>query len=123
MMRAGFRFSSLMIVLLSTLAAAPQVAFASDAQTIRKALAKQPFRDLPGVKLQQSLDDEPKTACTSSIRNPYWGPGRGRLGRRVYSCDIDNVTVESTRQPDEVDWKKQKRYYKPWIDDGFDRDR
>jgi hypothetical protein len=126
MMRAGFRFLSFML-LLTLGAAVPQVAVASDAQTIRKALAKDPFRDLPGVKLQQAQDDEPPAACTSSFKRPYWGPVRrgyqNGLTQRVYRCDVDNVTVESTKQPDEIDWKKQKRYYKPWIDDGFDRDR
>jgi hypothetical protein len=112
-------------------AGAPHSAFASDEQTIARALAKQPFRDLPGVKLQQSTDDEPKTVCTSHIGRDRWdGTYNNRRGyrsgltRRIYDCDIDtNVTVESSKRPDEVDWKKQKRYYKPWIDDGFDRDR
>lgn len=116
-----------MILLPLFLADAPRAAFADDTQKIRQALQKQPFRDLPGVKLPQKLDDEPATACTSYIGRDYWTDGsskgsyRTRLGRRIYRCDVDNITIESTKQPDEVDWKKQKRYYKPWIDDGFDR--
>lgn len=119
MMRAVFQ--SLIIVPLVALTFMPQMTLANDAETIREALAKEPFRDLPGVKLPQKLDDEPQTACTSSIRRLYWDWPRARLSRRVYRCEVDNVTVESTKQPDEVDWKKQKRYYKPWIGDGFDR--
>lgn len=108
----------------------PVPAFAKDdVQQLRKALAKQPFKDLPGVKLPQKFDDPPQTACTSYIGRDYWAMARTRsayvphLTRRIYRCDVDDVTIESTRQPDEIDWKKQKRYYKPWIDDGFDRDR
>jgi hypothetical protein len=116
-----------LLPLLST--SLPASAWAGNADTIRRALAKQPFKDLPGVKLPQATDDEPKTVCTSRIGRDSWDNGRSRTGyvprlsRRIYSCDVDNVTIESTKRPDEVDWKKQKRYYKPWIDDGFDRDR
>jgi hypothetical protein len=122
------RYLVFLVVALSGLAALPAAGLASDAQTPRKALAGEPFKDLPGVKLPQTQDDEPKTVCTSYIGRDYsdgayyrkggYVPG---LSRRIYRCNVDNVTVESTRQPDEVDWKKQKRYYKPWIDDGFDR--
>jgi hypothetical protein len=128
MMRAGFRFLPLLAAAALALAALPQASAAGDAQTIRKALAREPFRDLPGVKLPQKLDDEPQTVCTSYIGRNFWAGTYTRKGgyipglsRRIYRCDVDNVTVESTRQPDEIDWKKQKRYYKPWIDDGFDR--
>ncbi len=131
MMRAGLLSLSLTMLVFLIAAGVPQSAFASDAETIARALAKQPFRDLPGVKLPQATDDEPKTVCTSYIGRDRWDSTlnnsrgyRSGLSRRIYNCDIgDNVTVESTKRPDEVDWKKQKRYYKPWIDDGFDRDR
>lgn len=127
-MRSVSRYLVFLVLASPGLAALPQASFASDAQTIGNALARQPFKDLPGVKLPQKLDDEPQTVCTSYIGRVYsdgayyrkggYVPG---LSRRIYRCDVDNVTVESTRQPDEIDWKKQKRYYKPWIDDGFDR--
>jgi hypothetical protein len=129
-MRAGFRLLSLMIVPLAVFAAAVPASHAGDRQVLRKALAKEPFKDLPGVRLPQKFDDEPKSVCTSHIARDRWadfdraGRYRTGLGHRVYTCGVDgmdNVTIESTRQPDEVDWKKQKRYYKPWIDDGFDR--
>lgn len=127
MTSAAFRFLLLTILSLPVLTAGPGAAVASDTQKIRQALAKEPFRDLPGVKLPQKLDDEPATACTSYIGRDYWAGAydksgyRSRLSRRIYRCDVDNVTIESSKRPDEVDWKKQKRYYKPWIDDGFDR--
>jgi hypothetical protein len=128
MKRAGFRCLPLLILAPLVFSALPRASLASDTQTIRKALARQPFKDLPGVKLPQKFDDGPKTVCTSYIGRNFWSGTYTRksgyipgLSRRIYRCDIDNVTVESTRQPDEIDWKKQKRYYKPWIDDGFDR--
>jgi hypothetical protein len=127
-MRAGFRLFSLLISAALISSILPQTSSASDTQTIRKSLAKQPFKDLPGVKLPQKFDDGPKSVCTSYIGRNYWDGSYTRRGgyipglsRRIYSCKVDDITVESTRQPDEVDWKKQKRYYKPWIDDGFDR--
>lgn len=126
-MRAGLRLLSMMIAPLAVFAVAIPASHAGDQQVLRRALAKEPFKDLPGVKLPQKLDDEPQSVCTSYIGRDYWadagrkGGYRTGLSRRIYSCDVDNVTIESTRQPDEVDWKKQKRYYKPWIDDGFDR--
>lgn len=127
-MRAGFRFLSLLILAPLTLSALPQPGVAGDTQVLRKALAKEPFKDLPGVKLPQKLDDEPKSVCSSYFGRAYWGGSYTRRGgyipglnRRIYSCKVDDITVESTKQPNEVDWKKQKRYYKPWIDDGFDR--
>jgi hypothetical protein len=107
---------------------APAIA-KDDVLQLRKALAKQPFKDLPGVRLPQKFDDPPQTACSSYISRDYWALAQTksayvpRLTRRIYRCDVNNVVIESTRQPDEIDWKKQKRYYKPWIDDGFDRDR
>lgn len=127
-MRSIFPVLSLVALTFAVLAMPPGNAFANDRQKIREALARQPFRDLPGVKLPQKVDDEPQTVCTSRIGRDFWGEERTgayvpRLTRRIYSCDVDNVTIESTRRPDEIDWKKQKRYYKPWIDDGFDRDR
>ena len=134
MTRAGFPTSILIMLGFLIVAGVPHQAFASDEQTLAKALAKQPFRDLPGVKQQQSNDDEPNTVCSSYIGRERWGyvydnndrrrGYRTGLSRRIYDCDTgNNVTVESSKRPDEVDWKKQKRYYKPWIDDGFDRDR
>lgn len=126
---------SLLSLMLAALAASlfadlPAPALArDDIQQLRKGLAKQPFKDLPGVRLPQKFDDPPATVCTSHIGHDYWAMARSRTGyiprltRRIYSCNVNNVTIESTRRPDEVDWKKQQRYYKPWIDDGFDRDR
>jgi hypothetical protein len=128
MTRAGFRFFLVLVSASLAFSASPRASLASDAQTIRKALAKEPFKDLPGVKLPQKLDDEPQTVCSSYIGRSFWSGTYTRkggyiagLGRRIYRCNVDDVTVESTKQPDEIDWKKQKRYYKPWIDDGFDR--
>lgn len=127
-MRFALYLFLLMVLSASFLADRPMPAQANDnVEQLRKALAKQPFKDLPGVKLPQKLDDPPESVCTSYIGRDYWAMARTRgayvpnLTRRVYRCDVDNITIESTKQPDEVDWKKQKRYYKPWIDDGFDR--
>lgn len=126
-MRVGLRLLSLIMVPLGLLGMAALPVHAGDQQQLREALAKQPFKDLPGVRMPQKLDDEPRSVCTSYMGRDYWadagrkGGYRTGLGRRIYRCDVDDVTIESTRQPDEVDWKKQKRYYKPWIDDGFDR--
>ena len=94
---------------------------------LREALAHEPFKDLPGVKLPQRTDEQPKTVCTSSIApdrsysENRVGGYRPGLGCRVWNCDVGGVEVMSPNQPDETDWKKQKRYYKPWVNDGFDR--
>ncbi|MDB5526223.1 MAG: hypothetical protein JWM58_3986 [Rhizobium sp.] len=119
MMRAVFL--SLILLLSMVFTAPPQMAFASDARTIRKSLSTEPFRDLPGVKLPQKDDSQARTACTSSVERQRPTRWRNGLGYRVYRCETEVFTYESTKEPDEVDWKKQKRYYKPWIDDGFDR--
>ena len=81
------------------------------------------YKDLPGVKKPQSDPDASQSVCESRIERTsrYWR-ARNRLGQRVYSCALgENVVVKSNRQPDEIDWRKQKNYYKPWIGDGFDR--
>lgn len=102
-------------------------AFAGDRDRLRNALSGEPFKDLPGVKLPQAEDDGPKTVCTSTIVRDRSDAGnrpggsRTGLGRRVYNCEVDGVAVGSPKRPDEVDWKKRKRYYKPWVGDGFDR--
>jgi hypothetical protein len=93
----------------------------ADAVSVARANDATPYKNLPGVKVpgSEKLTLEP---CTSSIERSYWtDPWRNRLARRVYRCEVDNVTVESTRQPNEIDWKKRHEYYKPWTSDGFDR--
>jgi hypothetical protein len=129
-MRAGIKMSCLIVLSLLVPAVAHQPANAGDKDKIRKSLArktflaKDPFKDLPGVKLPQKLPDEPATVCNSRIERRHWPDEPSRLGRRVYSCDlegVDNIVIQSTRRPNEIEYQKWKNYYKPWVGDGFDR--
>lgn len=82
---------------------------------------KDPFKDLPGVKAPQQDPNSDAAACTSRIERAFprdWH-SRDGLGHRVYRCDMGNITIESDKRPDEIDWRKQKNYYKPWIRDGY----
>jgi len=110
MMRHGWRFCTLILIGLIG---------ASLVSTV-EARDRTPYKDLPGVKVPGS-ETQAGAACTSRIRRPYWGSRHTRLSRRVYRCEVENVIIESTRPPDEIDWKKRQRYYKPWMADGFDR--
>lgn len=80
----------------------------------------EPYRDLPGVKVPKQIDKQARANCSSHIEEQWPTYLRnGRLNYRVYECGDGNVTVKSTRPPNEIDWQKRQEYYKPWTSDGF----
>lgn len=110
MMRHGWRIVIVMAVALVGLSLVSTV----------EARDKTPYKDLPGVKVPGS-EKQAQTICTSSIERQRPTRWRSGLGYRVYRCETEIFSSESTRPPNEIDWKKRQRYYKPWMDDGFDR--
>lgn len=119
-MRIGLFLEILALSAVLGAASAPVMAKDID---FTKVAPKDAFKDLPGVKEPQRDPDAETTVCDSRIERSsvFWNRRNG-LGRRVYDCDLGGaITVQSTKQPDEIDWRKQKNYYKPWIGDGFDR--
>lgn len=104
MMRAGFRFISLSVSALLIFSALPQTGFAGDRQTIRTSPAKEPFKDLPGVKLPQKSDDEPKSVCTSYIGQNFWAApiGAGAAISRDWagaSIAASSMTISPSNRP------------------------
>jgi hypothetical protein len=110
MMQHGRRFAIVMAVALIGASLGSSV----------EARDKTPYKDLPGVKVPGS-EKQAQTLCTSRIERQRPSRWRNGLGYRVYRCETEIFTFKSTRPPNEVDWKKRQRYYKPWMDDGFDR--
>lgn len=109
-MRHGWRFCTLFLVAL----------LGTSVFSLTMAGDKPPFKDLPGVKVPGS-ETKTQTICTSSIERQRPTRWRNGLGYRVYRCETEIFSSESTRPPNEIDWKKRQRYFKPWMDDGFDR--
>ena len=110
MMRQDGRFASVMAVALICASLVSAV----------EARDKTPYKDLPGVKVPGS-EKQTQTLCTSSIETQRPARWRNGLGYRVYRCETDIFEFQGTRPPNEIDWKKRQRYYRPWMDDGFDR--
>jgi hypothetical protein len=116
MMRIGFWFT--VVVLALSAAGLPSSSADAGDRHLGKALAKEPFSDLPGVKAP-SRDSQTNTVCTSSVERQRPTRWRNGLGYRVYRCDTEIFTFESNRPPNEIDWRKQQNRSKPWITDGF----
>ena len=81
--------------------------------------SREPYKDLPGVKLPKQIDKQARPNCSSHIEERWPARWRNGLNYRVYECDDGGITARSTRPPDEIDWQKRQQYYKPWTSDGF----
>ena len=88
-------------------------------QKLRPLTPRDEYKNLPGVKKPMRDDQATRTVCTSSIERQHPTRWRNGLGYRVYRCETEIFTIESNRPPDEIDWRKRRNYYKPWIRDGF----
>ena len=101
------------------LAASAVLALLIPAALAPPAESREPYKDLPGVKVPKQIDKQESADCTSHFERQWPTDWRNGLSYRVYECENGGVTARSTRPPDEMDWQKRQQYYKPWTSDGF----
>jgi hypothetical protein len=78
------------------------------------AVAKDDFRNLPGVHDPAKMKDEPlDIACTSRLerRWPSGFPERNGLAYRTYRCEQGRLTIGSGSPPNLIEYRKYKQYY------------
>lgn len=78
------------------------------------AVAKDDFKNLPGVRDPAKIKEEPlDIACTSRLerRWPSQFPERNGLAHRTYRCDQGRLTIGSGRPPNLIEYRKFKQYY------------
>jgi hypothetical protein len=87
----------LIILLATAVLAVPALAGEIDFGDVRP--KKDAFKDLPGVKMPESVTTlKTKNPCTSEIRSQRWQQGHS-MPVRVWSCQNGNMLFESTRPP------------------------
>jgi len=74
-----------------------------------------PYKDLPGVQdPANARKAETDVVCTSQlVRQRPISPTfkRNGLAYRAYSCNYGQVKVGSSRQPNEIEYRKFKEHY------------
>lgn len=97
------------MIILSTLALLVTPALAGEIDFGNVRPKKDVFKDLPGVKMPESVTTlRSKLPCSSRIENGRWaGPGVS-MPVRVYSCRDGDMVFESTQPPLLDDWDAYK---------------
>jgi hypothetical protein len=84
-------------------------AMASDIDFGHVIIKKDPFKDLPGVKEDDSKSLKSKAACKPHTANIRLPPPNVSMPVLVYDCQEGNMTFESNLPPLEHDWEIYKK--------------